>query len=373
MTLVPKLGLTRLAAALLLLLIITVHLHTNAASKLSLPPLSLPYPDGLTIIIAYSLSEKACISHDRAPYIQFSLEHLSLIQTNSNILFVSDTKACEEKNLMAESFRVTMPPGVQYVDITPFLYNNSRVEEFKLHSSKALSSEYLWISSALRFFVIEEVMKEYSIRNVIHIEIDNLLYGVLSEALPVLQSGYKGLSATPLYTGANIITASVMWIPDHETLHNLTVFMTDCLGRDDALFQGYLKWMRTVSCCKLGGFNPDSKGMGIYNRSINEMTVLGYYRHLDPTKLVNFPILPLFNFPKSARTDLNDYRMWGGQAGPMVGYGIWLVLLLKCILLNLRWLGVLVVFFIFFCFYILMLYFSFSFSFSFPFSFGNLL
>ena len=80
---------------------------------------------------------------------------------------------------------MTIPKGVQYVDVKKYsdANNNPKLAEFRVYSSRALMKEHLWLSSALRFFILEELMIEYNISSIIHIEADNLIYGRLNLAL----------------------------------------------------------------------------------------------------------------------------------------------------------------------------------------------
>ena len=69
----------------------------------------------------------------------------------------------------------------------------------------------LWVSSALRFFSLHDLMTTLDWDQAIHVESDNLLYRDLwLETIPHLQANYKSLAATPMtgYTSSHMIIDS---------------------------------------------------------------------------------------------------------------------------------------------------------------------
>lgn len=129
----------------------------------------------------------------------------------------------------------------------------------------------LWITSALRFFIMEDIMVAKGYFEMMHVEADNLLYGKLTDILDILRSGYPTLAATPLNANKSFITASVLWIASFKAIYKFNNYLLGMGLNIDNVFvllqqrtkfliflimQGwkkYLKWLRQYACCKRGG------------------------------------------------------------------------------------------------------------------------
>lgn len=83
----------------------------------------------------------------------------------------------------------------------------------------------LWITSALRFFIMEDIMVAKGYTEMMHVEADNLLYGKLTEILEVLRKGYPTLAATPLNANKSFITASVLWIASFDAIFKFNNYL----------------------------------------------------------------------------------------------------------------------------------------------------
>jgi len=156
----------------------------------------------------------------------------------------------------------------------------------------------LWRLSSLRFFIVRDVMLFYNFRHVLHLEADNLLYWPLSLMLPDLHRGYgsEAVTVTPLFANLNLLTASVMWIPNIASLDNLASFLLKLARNDAGEWTRYLKYVRSFgkfSCCIKGGVDPDERGMGLKHFIVSEMTMLSYYHYVYGQRNISFfPVLP---------------------------------------------------------------------------------
>lgn len=155
----------------------------------------------------------------------------------------------------------------------------------------------LWIHATTRFLIIEDVMRVHGYDQVIHAELDNLLYGNLSDLIPFLVSNYKSLAITPLDARLSQVTASFMWVANNLALIRFNDFLLRIICSDDrSTYQMYMKWLRKFNCCKKGGLDPDRTGRGVPPHAVNEMSMLAYYHFLYPFDLMYFPVIPVYDY-----------------------------------------------------------------------------
>lgn len=184
----------------------------------------------------------------------------------------------------------------------------------------------LWMTAAYRFFHIEDIMRRYNYKEVIHVEADNLLYGDLSTILPTLRDNYKGITATPLDAKMTYVTASVMWISSLAHMENFNNYLLDISFKDmNSTWGGYIMWLRPRACCKKGGFNPDEQGMGVKIYAVNEMSMLAYYKHINSEIFHFFPVNAIYDSYVLNRYVINmsEFAPGGTWVGQATGNGIW--------------------------------------------------
>lgn len=58
------------------------------------------------------------------------------------------------------------------------------------------SREGFWLYTSERFLYLADLINQYELHNVFHLEYDNMLYTDLSELLPIFENQYKGIAAT---------------------------------------------------------------------------------------------------------------------------------------------------------------------------------
>jgi hypothetical protein len=169
----------------------------------------------------------------------------------------------------------------------------------------------LWVTSALRFFVMEDLMVHCRYREMLHVEADNLVFGSLSALLPLLRRGYPSLAATPLNANKSFVTASVLWIASLSAVRELNDFLLELGLNAHSGWTRYLKWLRQYACCKRGGPDSDAQGNnGLKPFAINEMSMLAYYHEIRPEELFLLPVVPLHKF------NLNQYVCNMSNFGP---------------------------------------------------------
>lgn len=86
------------------------------------------------------------------------------------------------------------------------------------------SREGFWFKATERFFYLEELMRQYDLYDVIHMEYDNMLYVDVNELLPTLRY-YKNIAAT--FDAEDRCIAGLIYISNPASLHSLVSFLAD--------------------------------------------------------------------------------------------------------------------------------------------------
>jgi hypothetical protein len=94
-----------------------------------------------------------------------------------------------------------------------------------------MSINGLWRYSMERFFILEETMKKYNLRNVFHLEIDNLIYFKVDELLEKCKSIDKILITSD---SERRYIAGTCFVNNPDTLSKLNKFFTEkCINKDE--------------------------------------------------------------------------------------------------------------------------------------------
>jgi hypothetical protein len=223
-------------------------------------------------------------------YLTFSLLQAVLSQPTLDVIFASNFEDCRFTYDGVKSI-----PNLKLVDTNVIITektNSFSNISFDLFKSGNLNNT-LWRTSALRFFQLEDIMKVYNYKEIIHVEADNLLYRDLSTALPTFRQTYS-LAVTPLLANKSMFTASIFWISQINFLKEFTNYLLDIAFNRNNLWKNYLGYLRRYFCCKKGGPDADSKGNGVKPFSINEMTMLSYYYQLNSEVMGLLPVVPYY-------------------------------------------------------------------------------
>mmetsp|Transcript_15995 Transcript_15995/g.23360 ORF Transcript_15995/g.23360 Transcript_15995/m.23360 type:complete len:441 (-) Transcript_15995:63-1385(-) len=272
------------------------------------------------IVYVYTVVPAVC-KHGLPSYIKESLEQALFSQPDSTIIMVSNFAECHETEKS-----ISKASNIMLVDSTKIISNRTQVFANLSREIFVLDGlNELWITSALRFFIMEDLMISYGYREILHVEADNMLYGNLSAILPLLREGYPGLAATPLTSGKFFITASVLWVSDISYLIKFNDFLLSMGTNKDNAWMIYLGWLRKFACCKKGGYNPDANGDGIKPFAVNEMSMLAFYHKYNPNEFRLLPVVPYYQSYARHRyvCDLASFAPGGSQVGPSTGSGVW--------------------------------------------------
>jgi hypothetical protein len=142
-----------------------------------------------------------------------------------------------------------------------------------------------------------------------------------------------------------MITASVFWISNRQTLRDFTDYLLDILVtkikddisraasanvtisnnssslpklvHKDNVLQQYVGWLRRFNCQKKDGVLPDENGVGIRPFYINEMTMMAHYQHIFPERMINLPVVP-YHADTPRRRPFSDVKVFA-RGGSNVG------------------------------------------------------
>jgi hypothetical protein len=118
-------------------------------------------------------------------YIQTCVKQIRMFN-NCDVFLICNRVALEKKLSYLERYNVTCVPC-------------ESLQATKAHISflKRTPIGKNWVRAAIeRFFYIEALMFQYDLKNVFHMEYDNMLYVDLSELVPVFEQKYSAIAAT---------------------------------------------------------------------------------------------------------------------------------------------------------------------------------
>jgi hypothetical protein len=292
------------------------------------------------VIFIYTLLKEVCAStaqynkaYPRGYGRHTLLQAVSTQPDGTTVMLASNFNTCPQFH--AEAAAV---PGVTLLDTDDVASN--RTAAYARAASRLVAqgssndtvNAGLYLASALRFFLLEDIMRTHGLAEAFHVELDNLLYTPLSAHLPTLRRAYAtAVTVTPLTPATHgLTTASVVWVPQIAALTRLTTFL-HAVATVRTSWNGYLAWAKTrIGCCKsvAGAATPAGapKAPGTRAASgairpffINEMTMLTFYRELRGAggigKLLSFPVLP-------HGWGAQDYGGGGRFVGPSLGQHI---------------------------------------------------
>lgn len=93
-----------------------------------------------------------------------------------------------------------------------------------------------WYFASERFFYLDDMMQQYQMTNVVHLESDVMLYVDLSEIFPVLERYYSGLGVT--FDTDERCIPGIVFIRNPGVSSSLTGVMMKMTGQDDMMAIG---------------------------------------------------------------------------------------------------------------------------------------
>lgn len=273
----------------------------------------------LPIVFVYTVVAASC-PFGLPEYIRISIEQTIFTQPDCEVILLSNIGECAK---IAESVRDV--EGLRLIDSIPL--SSERMRRFHNMSMTIFESQSsngeLWVTSALRFFMLEDLMISFKFKELLHIEADNMIYGRYTTLLPILRQSYP-MTATPLNVHKSFITASILWISSLPIMISFNNYLLELGSNENKRWDGYLTWIKPYACCKRGGLYPDENGNGLRPFAINEMSMLAYYHELYPEEFKLLPVVPAYPYLLNRYvTNMSHFGPGGGQVGPATGHGIW--------------------------------------------------
>ncbi len=93
-----------------------------------------------------------------------------------------------------------------------------------------------WYFASERFFYLDDMMQQYQMNNVVHLESDVMLYVDLSEISPILEKHYSGLGVT--FDTDQRCIPGIVFIRNPQVISQLTECMMHLDGKDDMMAIG---------------------------------------------------------------------------------------------------------------------------------------
>lgn len=284
---------------------ITVHVVVSAT-------------DRLPIVFVYTVVPAVC-KFGLPLYIRVSVEQSIYTQPDCDVFILGNIGECA-------AIKESVKDVAKLMLVDSVSIESNRTGEFRNLSRTMFVSDgsnELWITSALRFFMLEDLMLNRGWSEMMHVEADNMLYGRYTTLLPILRQYYP-LAATPLNSQKSFITASVLWVNSMNSMRHFNDYLLRLGHNTDSGWDKYLAWLRHYACCKPGGIAPDKFGQGIKPFAVNEMSMLAHYHELYPDRLRLLPVVP--NHPYNLNRhiiDINRFSSTGSEIVAPTGVGIW--------------------------------------------------
>jgi triphosphoribosyl-dephospho-CoA synthetase len=109
-------------------------------------------------------------------------------------------------------------------------------------SDMLFAADGLWTMSAVRFFLLEDLMRLHKFNHLLHIEGDNLLFGKVGiNTIPYLRKGYPRLAATIL--APHLATASVLWVGELPALSDFNDWLLTLALNNTKSLTSYIDWL----------------------------------------------------------------------------------------------------------------------------------
>ena len=144
---------------------------------------SIESSERLPIVYVYTLSNETC-SHKFPTYIETTLEQALLTQQDCDIVMASNYVECP-----AIGHAMDRVSGLIQID-TKIIKSDRTVafEDLSISMFASTHNGALWMTSAQRFFSMEDVMIHKGYTEMLHVEADNLLFGKVSPQKKITSS-----------------------------------------------------------------------------------------------------------------------------------------------------------------------------------------
>lgn len=146
-------------------------------------------------------------------YAEIALSQAKKFNPNASVILLANEEA-------AESFSQKFPElEVEYIACESLIKTQSHQNFLERTTLDRESGEGFWLYTSERFLYLDDLMTQYKMQDVFHLEYDNMLYVNLEELLPIFQHYYPGIAAT--FDNDDRCIPGFIYIANEQAMHSL--------------------------------------------------------------------------------------------------------------------------------------------------------
>lgn len=152
-------------------------------------------------------------------YTETALSQARLFNKNCNLILLANEAALKKHVEHEPNLNITY---ISCESLKETSYHEKFLQKTSLDKN---SREGFWLYASERFLYLNDLIQQYRLENVFHMEYDNMLYVDLSELLPIFQSKYKGIAAT--FDNDDRCIPGFVYIPNPKSMNHLAKCFAD--------------------------------------------------------------------------------------------------------------------------------------------------
>lgn len=149
-------------------------------------------------------------------YIATSIAQARLFNEKCSIFLIANQEAIKNADSSLHENEVT------FISCESLKLSQSH-KRFRSNLNQDRSCNGLWVYSSERFFYLEELIGQYNLCDVFHLESDVMLYADLEKFLPILRKRYKGMIGAT-FENDNRCVAGLLYISGVDPISELIKF-----------------------------------------------------------------------------------------------------------------------------------------------------
>jgi len=153
------------------------------------------------------------IGKELPPYLYSALEQAREFNSHCPIYLVANEEALVE----CESYLTAF--SIELIFIESLVKSKEHEEFLQKSQLSSLGQEGFWLYASERFLLLSELMSQYDLTNVFHLENDNMLYVDLRELLPIFTKCYSGIAGT--FNNDDMCVAGFIYLSNPDVMEKL--------------------------------------------------------------------------------------------------------------------------------------------------------
>jgi hypothetical protein len=152
------------------------------------------------------------IGPELPPYLETAIHQARLFNKSCPIILVANQQAI-----------AAMPAGMhaEQLQVVPCETLQKTPEHIAFLQHSPVSKGF-WLYTSERFLYLDDLIRQYQLENVFHLENDNMLYVDLDTLLPIFQAQYPGIAAT--FDNDQRCIAGLIYMSNQESTHQLASY-----------------------------------------------------------------------------------------------------------------------------------------------------